>query len=104
VRDIETDRRAGKRTLAVRLGRARAVNVFATMLVLAFVSVGLTAILGDLDAWILLALLAMPLAVPLARTLGARRDGPSLNKLLADTGRLLAIFSILLSAGLLLSS
>ena len=39
VRDIETDRRAGKRTLAVRLGRERAVRVFAAMLVLAFASV-----------------------------------------------------------------
>ena len=28
IRDLDTDRRAGKRTLAVRLGRARALGVF----------------------------------------------------------------------------
>jgi len=104
VRDVETDRRAGKRTLAVRLGRERAVGVFAAMLVLAFASVPVIATLGDLEAWVLLALLSLPLALPLGRTLARRRDGPSLNKLLADTGRLLAVFSLLLAAGLLLSS
>jgi len=104
VRDVETDRRAGKRTLAVRLGRERAVGVFAAMLVLAFTSVPVIATLGDLDAWVLLALLSLPLALPLGQTLARRRDGPSLNKLLADTGRLLAVFSLLLAAGLLLSS
>jgi len=104
VRDVETDRRAGKRTLAVRLGRERAVGVFAAMLVLAFASVPVIATLGDLDAWVLLALLSLPLALPLGQTLARRRDGPSLNKLLADTGRLLAVFSLLLAAGLLLSS
>ena len=103
VRDIETDRRAGKRTLAVRLGRDRAVSVFAAMLVLAFVSVVVVAIAGDVEAWVLLALVSAPLAIPLARTLATRRDGPSLNQLLADTGRLLAVFSLLLSVGLLLS-
>ena len=104
VRDIETDRRAGKRTLAVRLGRERAVRVYAVMLALAFLAVAIIAIVGDVEAWILLALLSVPLAVPLAPTLASRRDGPALNKLLADTGRLLAVFSLLLSAGLLLSS
>jgi 1,4-dihydroxy-2-naphthoate octaprenyltransferase len=104
VRDVETDRRAGKRTLAVRLGRERAVGVFAAMLVLAFAAVPVIAALGDLEAWILLALVSIPLAVPLARTLAARRDGTALNKLLADTGRLLAVFSLLLAAGLLLAS
>jgi 1,4-dihydroxy-2-naphthoate polyprenyltransferase len=103
VRDIETDRRAGKRTLAVRLGRDRAVRVFWEMLMLAFVSVPIIEALGALNGWILLSLLSVPLAIPLARTLRTRRDGPALNQLLADTGRLLAVFSLLLSSGLLLS-
>jgi 1,4-dihydroxy-2-naphthoate octaprenyltransferase len=73
------------------------------MLMLAFVSVPIIEALGDLNGWILLSLLSVPLAIPLARTLRTRRDGPALNELLADTGRLLAVFSLLLSGGLLLS-
>ncbi len=36
VRDIDTDRRAGKNTLAVRLGRERTRTMYAAMLVVAF--------------------------------------------------------------------
>jgi 1,4-dihydroxy-2-naphthoate octaprenyltransferase len=105
VRDIETDRRAGKRTLAVRLGRERAVRVFAAMLALAYIALPLIWWLSDdLDAWLLIPLLSLPLVPPLTRTLADRRDGPALNKVLADTGRLLALFSVLLAAGLLMSS
>jgi 1,4-dihydroxy-2-naphthoate octaprenyltransferase len=58
---------------------------------------------GALSYCILLALLAAPLAPPLVRTVGTRTDGASLNGALAGTGRLLAVYSLLLSAGILLS-
>jgi 1,4-dihydroxy-2-naphthoate octaprenyltransferase len=105
VRDIETDRRAGKRTLAVRIGRERAVTAFSLLFTGAFSAVPvLMSFDGFDDGTMLLPLLALPLAARLPRTLADHHDGPSLNKLLADTGRLLAVFSVLLSAGLLLSS
>jgi 1,4-dihydroxy-2-naphthoate octaprenyltransferase len=58
---------------------------------------------GGLTAWILLTLAAVPLAIPLWRAVATRTDGPALNGALAGTGRLLAVYSILLSAGVLLS-
>ena len=103
VRDIDTDRRAGKRTLAVRLGRARARRLYEAMLALAFVSPVVIWVAGGLTAWILLALLALPLAAPLLRTVGTRTDGAALNGALAGTGRLLAVYSILLAVGTLAS-
>ncbi len=100
IRDIETDRRAGKRTLAVKLGRRRAVMLYHGMLATAFLSpVGVV----GLTPWVLLPLAALPLAIPLARTVRDRSDGPSLNQALAGTGRLLAVYSLLLSVGVLLS-
>ena len=65
--------------------------------------ISLTAAAGGLSFWILLPLASAPLAVPLARTVGTRTDGASLNAALAGTGRLLAVYSILLGAGVLLS-
>ncbi len=103
VRDIETDRRAGKRTLAVRLGRERARHLFAAMVGVAFVVPVVVWLAGGLSAWLLLTLAALPLVPPLVRTVYTRADGPSLNGALADTGRLVAVFSILLAAGELLS-
>ena len=103
VRDIDTDRRAGKRSLAVKLGRALARRLYAAMLVLAFVAPAVIWLSGGLSAWVLLSLAALPLAPPLVGTVGTRTDGPALNGALAGTGRLLAVFSLLLAAGVLLS-
>jgi 1,4-dihydroxy-2-naphthoate octaprenyltransferase len=103
VRDIETDRRAGKLTLAVRIGRERARKLFAAMLVLAFVVPVAVWLAGGLSAWLLLTFAAFPLVPPLVRTVSSRTDGPSLNRALAHTGRLVAVFSLLLAAGELLS-
>ena len=47
VRDLETDRRAGKRTLAVRLGRSRARGLYAAMVYLAFLCAPLPWLLGS---------------------------------------------------------
>ena len=102
VRDIETDRRAGKRTVAVRLGRLRARRLYAATIALAFL-VTIVIVVTSGKPWMFLALLAAPMGPPLLRTVGTRTDGPSLNGALAGTGRLLAAFSLMLSAGLLLS-
>jgi 1,4-dihydroxy-2-naphthoate polyprenyltransferase len=101
VRDIDTDRRAGKRTLAVKLGRARVRRLFTVMVLGAFLVPPL--LVGALSPWVLLTLAALPLVPPLMRTVSTRTDGPALNGALAGTGRLLALFSVLLSGGVLLS-
>ncbi|MEA2483850.1 MAG: 1,4-dihydroxy-2-naphthoate polyprenyltransferase [Thermoleophilaceae bacterium] len=104
IRDADTDRRAGKKTLAVRLGRDGARGLFVACLVGAYVIVPLVAIFGrDISPLVLLAFLSLPLAVPLVRVVRERTDGPSLNGALARTGMLLALFSLLLSIGLLAS-
>jgi 1,4-dihydroxy-2-naphthoate octaprenyltransferase len=103
VRDIDTDRRAGKRTLAVKLGRDSARKLYSGMLVAAFLAPLVIWLAGGLSAWLLLALAALPLAPPLVRTVSTRTDGPALNASLAGTGRLLAVYSLLLAGGILLS-
>ena len=103
VRDVDTDRRAGKRTLAVKLGRAGARRLFAAMIALAFAAPVAIWVVGGLSAWILLPLLCVPPALGLARVVATRTDGPTLNAALARTGALLAAFSLLLAAGTLAS-
>jgi 1,4-dihydroxy-2-naphthoate octaprenyltransferase len=103
VRDADTDRRAGKRTLAVRLGREKTRMLYATMVYGAYVLTPVTWIFGPLSAWLLLPLLSLPLAAPIIRGVRTHADGPSLNEALAQTGRLELVFCVLLSAGLLLS-
>ncbi|HEX6024186.1 MAG TPA: 1,4-dihydroxy-2-naphthoate polyprenyltransferase [Solirubrobacter sp.] len=105
IRDMETDRRAGKKTLAVRLGRPKARIGYALVVYLAFATAPLAWALGGehLTPWLLLPWLALPIAAPIVRIVRNRVDGPSLNGALARTGMLQLAFCVLLSAGLLLS-
>jgi len=103
IRDIDTDRRAGKRTLAVRLGRARARRLFALTIYLAYVLTPVTWAFGPLGPWLLLPWLTLPLAARVMRLVRNRTDGRSLNGALAQTGTLQLVFCALLAAGLLLS-
>ena len=104
VRDVETDRRAGKRTLAVRLGRDRTRRLYAVLVSGAFVLLPIGLLVSDGPAWALLGLAAAPLARAPSIAVFTRTDGPALNGALAGTGALLAAFSLLVSAGLLLAA
>jgi 1,4-dihydroxy-2-naphthoate octaprenyltransferase len=103
IRDLETDRRAGKRTLAVRVGSEPARALYAVMVFGAYVLLLPTWLAGSFDAWILLPELTFPLGLRLTAVVSERSDGPSLNRALAQTGMLQLAFCVLLSAGVLLS-
>lgn len=100
LRDIPTDRRVGKRTMAVILGVRGARAEFMILLVFAYASPVLMTAFGVVHAWALLPLLSLPMAVRLARSLRVL-SGPALNTALADTARLTLLFSVLLCIGLL---
>jgi 1,4-dihydroxy-2-naphthoate octaprenyltransferase len=102
VRDIDTDRRAGKRTLAVRLGRERTRALYLRMIVAAYLLLPLALLATDGPALALLGLLSLPLAVRPVRSVRERTDGPALNAALAQTGALLGVYALLVSLGLLI--
>lgn len=103
IRDADTDRRAGKNTLAVKLGRARARTLYALMVFGAFAVAPMPWALGELGPWLLVSWLALPLAVALVGFVRTHTDGPSLNLALARTAMLQLVFCVLLAAGVLLS-
>jgi 1,4-dihydroxy-2-naphthoate octaprenyltransferase len=104
VRDLETDRRAGKMTLAVRMGRANAVNLYRLLVLGAFAVLPIALVAGESSLLPLIGLAALPLAIRPMRTMSERTDGPALNGALAATGALLGAFSLLVAAGLLISA
>lgn len=103
LRDIPTDRAAGKRTIAVMVGERGATFEYLVLLAVAFlVPLGVAVTDGR---WPVLApLLAIPLAVPLIRTVRTFDDRRALNPVLKGTARLALVFALLFAAGLTVSA
>lgn len=109
LRDVHTDRIAGKRTLAARLGDARTRNLFIALVWIPFAIVLMVAILGlfDSDSWpslSALALITVPLAAGAARQVRRGATGADLVVVLGETARLELIFSLLLAVGTALAA
>jgi 1,4-dihydroxy-2-naphthoate polyprenyltransferase len=101
LRDVATDRRAGKRTLAVRLGPA-ATRVQYTILVLGAYLIAASMWIGGLSsAWAMLPWLTLPLGVRLVRDVW-KVEGPALNRTLRQTAGLHLIFGVLLAVSFVL--
>ncbi len=99
LRDVDSDRDVGKRTLAVRVGKARTRMLYRASFVLSLLTV---VILAPTAPGALLALAAAPLAVPPLRIVAIKTDPPSLVKALIATARLQLVLSALLAVGLAL--
>ena len=99
LRDAPTDALAGKRTLAVRLGTNAARVQYSLLLALSLATPLALFLSGLARAWVLLPLLAGPLAVkPLLLVMNAA--GRELNEALAGTARLHLVVGALLALGL----
>jgi 1,4-dihydroxy-2-naphthoate octaprenyltransferase len=103
LRDIQTDRKTGKRTLAVMIGEKRTRAVYTVLLGSAYVITGFIWLCGFASTWLLLPLASLPLAFLQIRLIWHTSDGPALNNLLAKTAKLSFFFSVLLAVGLILS-
>jgi 1,4-dihydroxy-2-naphthoate polyprenyltransferase len=99
LRDRETDAKAGKRTLAVRLGAHFTRLEYSTAVLLACLCPLVFMAAGAAGVGMLLPLVTLLAAWPVHRTVWRRSDGPALNAALADTGRLLMLYAVLFSIG-----
>ncbi len=97
-RDVEEDRAAGKKTLVVRWGRGAGVALYGVCVAGAALTAAASALVSG-NAWLLVALLAMPWGLANLRTLHAASDPAALNPLLGSTSRLLLAYSLLFGFG-----
>ncbi|MFV2000545.1 MAG: 1,4-dihydroxy-2-naphthoate polyprenyltransferase [Acidimicrobiia bacterium] len=100
IRDIDTDRDARKRTLAVILGRQRARRMFAATIIAAYVTIIFSVVLGFLPGMSLMALIVAPLGIPLVETVFTEIDGPALTGVLRGTAQLQMFTGLLMALGM----
>ncbi len=100
IRDIDTDRVANKRTLAVMLGRQRARKLYAVTIIGAFVTIVLSVGVGALPGMSLMALVVAPLGVPLVTTVFTETEGPPLIGVLKGTAQLQLFTGLFIALGM----
>lgn len=101
LRDIETDRAAGKQTLAVRLGERGTRLEYLACLLGAYAIPLILWLTGLVSTWILLTWLSLPLAGGWTKKIFHLRGRP-LNQALAGTGQLTLVYALLFAIGLLI--
>jgi 1,4-dihydroxy-2-naphthoate octaprenyltransferase len=102
LRDVESDKLAGKKTLAVRFGRTFARVQYLLSIAVATLLPVFFYLTTYRHFFSSLTLLVLPVAVPAIKTVFGKTDGPTLNNVLATTGKLLLLYSVIFSVGWLL--
>jgi len=100
LRDIPTDARSHKITLAVRLGDARTRTLYQALLVTAG---ALTLALTAATPWCAAGLAATPLALRAAGPVRSGRGGPELIPVLRDTGLAMMVWALAVALALALA-
>jgi len=104
LRDIDTDRRAGKLTLAVRFGRGFAMSEYLFCVIAATLTPFAVYLITDDHEGIGAASLIGFCAIPCVKAAFTHLDGAGLNRVLGQTGLLLLVYSAVFSMGWLLCS
>ncbi len=99
LRDIQTDAKANKKTLAVRFGREFSQNQYFVLIAVASLMPMIIYMLIQERIPIFLSATILLFATPSIRTVFTSTDGRTLNRLLADTGMLLLLYSLIFSFG-----
>jgi len=98
LRDIETDQRAGKHTLAVRIGVEATRWEYSILVGASFLAAPLMAVAGAAPIWVVLSWLGLPFAAKLLRIVWNQKGRP-LNQALGGTGQLELLFGVLMGLG-----
>ncbi|WP_419785470.1 1,4-dihydroxy-2-naphthoate polyprenyltransferase [Pseudodesulfovibrio sp.] len=101
-RDVETDIKANKRTLAVRLGRGFSAFEYRAWFA---VALGCAVVMATMlhSAWLLLPLAVLPLGLKLCVMIGKPQTGPVYIRMLGKTAAVMVLYCLLMSLGLVLS-
>jgi 1,4-dihydroxy-2-naphthoate octaprenyltransferase len=102
IRDIDTDRLAGRKNIAIVFGRTTAAWEYAFMLVIAYAVPVVIVCKTLVSPWVLLTFLTFPMALKLWGIIRSGLSGQALNPVLGNTASLLLFYCLVFTAGLVL--
>lgn len=100
LRDLESDHKAGKHTLAVKLGEGGAKIEYVLLMITAYLVMPVLVVMKIIPVGAMLAWLSLPIAVRALRVVFTQKGRP-LNTALAGTGQTAFLFSVFFWIGLL---
>jgi 1,4-dihydroxy-2-naphthoate polyprenyltransferase len=104
LRDLEADRRGGKRTFATLIGDRATRIEYAALVALAYAAIIAAVALGGLPAAALASLVTLPQAASLCRRMSGETDPMALTRTLRDTARLHQRTGLLIALALLVTA
>lgn len=102
IRDLEGDKAKGRQTLAILMGRFKAINLLRTMFLFAYLWIVALVVFGFASGWLLLVLVSIPKAVQASRLFRAQTMSAQLMPAMKATAQMNTFFGALLALGLAL--
>lgn len=101
IRDMNSDRRGGRRTLPIVFGREAAIRIYRLLLLEAYVAAAALMVFGVVPVECALVLVSLALALRLCRDIGAHTTPERLDPVVKRTAGLHLVFGLLYTAGVL---
>jgi len=102
IRDLDGDKEHGRKTLAILLGRPRAISLLASIFVVAFVWIAVLVLLNIVTPWALLVFLSIPKALQAVRRFKGKTMAYEMMPAMKSTAQLNTFFGLLLTVGFII--
>jgi 1,4-dihydroxy-2-naphthoate octaprenyltransferase len=104
IRDLDGDKEKGRQTLAILLGRPKAIMLLSAMFIFSYVWITALIILGIASAWLLFVFLSVPKAIQATRLFRGKTLSIQMMPAMKATGQVNTLFGALLTLGLVLEN
>ncbi|SHG48383.1 1,4-dihydroxy-2-naphthoate polyprenyltransferase [Ornithinibacillus halophilus] len=104
IRDLDGDKKGGRKTLAILVGRKNAVGVLALFFIVTFLLTLIYILLDILPAWSAITFIAIPLALKVVKNFVGKTEPLEMMPAMKATGKTNTIYGLLLGLSLLINS
>lgn len=104
IRDLDGDKEKGRQTLAILLGRPKAIMLLGAMFTFSYVWITALIIVGVASLWLLFVFLSVPKAIQATRLFRGKTLSIQMMPAMKATGQVNTLFGVLLTLGLILEN